>query len=98
LSAKFFRHGRETFQDVTISDISLKRLVTDCTVFQCSFVSLPAFVNCALPSVNLLVRTSKSGVENLRAKRGPREHLIWPASEFSLPKFEYNIVSKVLDV
>jgi len=24
----------------------------------------------------------------------PREHLIWPASEFSLPKLEYNIASK----
>ena len=25
---------------------------------------------------------------------GPHEHLIWPASEFSLPKLEYNIASK----
>jgi len=25
---------------------------------------------------------------------GPREHLIWPATEFSLPKLEYNIASK----
>jgi len=25
---------------------------------------------------------------------GPREHLIWPASEFSLPTFEQNIASK----
>jgi len=29
-----------------------------------------------------------------RAKCGPREHLIWPASEFSLPKLGYNIASK----
>jgi len=25
---------------------------------------------------------------------GPCEHLIWPASEFSLPMLEYNIASK----
>jgi len=29
-----------------------------------------------------------------QAKCGPREHEIWPASEFSLPMLEHNIVSK----
>jgi len=29
-----------------------------------------------------------------RAKGYLREHLIWPASEFSLPMLEHNIVSK----
>jgi len=28
------------------------------------------------------------------AKSNPHEHLIWPASEFSLPKLGYNIMSK----
>jgi len=29
-----------------------------------------------------------------RAKGDLREHLIWPATEFSLPMLEHNIVSK----
>jgi len=34
------------------------------------------------------------GIYGIRAKRGPHEHLIWPASEFVLPKLEHNIKSK----
>jgi len=30
----------------------------------------------------------------LLGKCGRREHLVWPASEFSLPKLENNIASK----
>jgi len=39
---------------------------------------------------------SKAGVGTYgpRAKCGPLENVIWPASEFSLPKLEHNIVSK----
>ena len=36
----------------------------------------------------------RTGVGNPRAKCGPREHLIWPASELSLPNSDCKIASK----
>jgi len=35
------------------------------------------------------------GTYGPRANCGPREHLVWAASEFSLPKLEHNITIKM---
>jgi len=53
--------------------------------FRCDWYRNLAVVNCIVQGW---------GTCGPRTKCGPREHLIWPASEFSLPNLEYKIASK----